>query len=335
MRLRDKLSFFRGFGSKPSTVLITRKGETGWNYCEGWENTLKELNLPFRSFHVGNKPKKIQALFSHLKKNPPELILLSCGDHHLFNLHDTEEKRDFWRSLKSKTVCFCSERVVNSPFPDSEAKTRSAISAFDGFAYVDEFAGPLFDAAGKPAMWTTQFSDDKLFRERVPFEQRINQVYFRATLTNFGLKAVYDERRRLIESVAGDRSFVIHDRLLSSKDYAKELSAQRFVLRAASNCPGYVENFWNALACGCVTFHQKLPSDEVKSLGLITPGKDFLEYDASKPDELIARVHEVLKNWREFKTVSERGRQTFLEKYTLRIFLERLLEFANTMVRTK
>ncbi len=335
--LAGKLPFLQNPGSPPSTALIMGDwlGTNFWNYCEGWENTLAEMNHPFRAYHVGSKPKKIKALFSQLKKNPPELVLLPCGDHHLFHLHDTEEKRDFWRSLKSKTICFCLERVVNSPYPASEEKTKSAIDAFDGFIYVDEFAESRFADAGKPALWSCQYSDERLFYPRVPYEQRQNQIYFRASLNNVGFEKVYEERLALIARVRSAPGFMIHDQLLSPKIFAEELSTQRFVLRTASNCPGYVENFWNSLASGCVVFHQKLPASEVRSIGIVKPGRDFIEYDASKPQELIAQAQEVLKNWRDYQTMAETGRQTFLAGFTLRKFLEKLLNFADTQVKTK
>jgi hypothetical protein len=216
-------------------------------------------------------------------------------------------------------------------------KTESAIKAFDGFLYVDEFAESLFARSGKPAIWVNQSSDDKFFYPRTPFESRHNHVYFRATLTNFGIEGLYNERRALIEKVRNSASFNIHERhdSLSDDSYANELAMQRFVLRTASNCNGYVENFWNAIASGCVVFHQKLPATEVKSIGLLKPDVDFLEYDAARPNELIKRCEDVLRHWQDYKVVAETGRQTFLAKYTLRIFLQRLLRFADEMVVNK
>jgi hypothetical protein len=184
-------------------------------------------------------------------------------------------------------------------------------------------------------MWTPQFSDEKFFHPTMPYEKRKNHIYFRGTLTNFGFKGIYDERIAVVEAIKNNGSFVIHSNLLSSKEYAAELGEQRFVLRAASNCPGYVESFWNLMACGCVVFHQKLPKEEVKSAGLLLHGRDFLEYAGSNPAALLGQAEDVLKNWLDYKKVSEAARQVFLEKYTLRIFLEKLLRFADTVVKIK
>jgi hypothetical protein len=307
-------------------------GSTNWNYCEGWMNCLSEFKVPFRAFHCGDDPDEIKQLFKYIGKNVPELIILSCVDHHAYYLHDTNEKRAFWQSLKSRKVCFNQERIVNSPFPLSKEKTMSAIQAFDGFIYSDEFAKPLFEASGKPSLWSVQFSDEKMFCPRFPFEDRSEKVYFRATLTNLGIEGVYSERRALIESVRNDDVFAIYSDLLPSVKFAKELSQQRFVLRAASNCPGYVESFWNTIASECVVFHQKLPADEVHSIGLLKDGRDIIEYDPQKPEILIKMARDATKNWRDYRKIAEAGRKTFLENFTLRIFMKKLLDFADTKV---
>lgn len=258
-------------------------------------------------------------------------MLLSAGDHHMHFLHNTEAKQGFWKSLKAPTLCLCTERVLNSPFPESEEKTRSALRAFDAFFYFDEFAQALFRESGKPSKWAPQFADEMLFRPRHNYEDRLNRLYFRAQVMNFGLEGVYSARRALVDAVRNHPCFDVHEATknswLTPVQYAEKLAEQRFVFRTPSNCPGWVENFWTAMASGCVVFHQALPADEVKSRPLLVPGKHYVEYDMSNPQALLKQAEDAVKNWGDYRHISENAVAVFRERFTVRHIIADMLQF--------
>jgi hypothetical protein len=255
--------------------------------------------------------------------------MLLCGDHHLCYLHDAEPKREYWRKLKLPVVCLNNEGIIDSPFPNSLTKSLSAIATFDAFLYVDEFADHVYAGTGKPAMWVTQFTDHTLFKPRKPFADRSERVYFRAQLSNFGISGVYSPRLNLIAAINNNPVFDIHRRLLPPTKLAKELGAHRFLLRAPSNCPGYVEAVFSGMAAGCAVLHQKLPPEQVRSRALLIPGKHFVEYDLADPEALIAKAREMQKNWGDYQTVAEAGREVVLQNFTIERFMSQVISFAS------
>lgn len=314
---------------KVAVVTADVLGGNCWNWCESWINAVKRLGVRHKGFHVPNDRDSIDSMFDALRIEGFDIILLSGGDHHLHYLHNEEWKRDKWRELKSKTVCVCMEKVVDSPFPESLDKTRSAINTFDAFVYMDENADELFDQCSKPTKWVTQFSDHHLFRPQRPMIFRKRKLYFRGQLSNFGIDGVYHERLQAAKNIADHRAFQIHRTLLKPRQYAKELGRQRFVMRMPSNCPGWVENFWNAVASGCIVIHHRLPDGESRSNRLLTPDVHYLAYELDDIASLIDRANSIIQDWRSYRHIADSARMLFLENYTVDRFIENTLRFAN------
>lgn len=315
--------------SRPRVLLITPSwsGNRCWNFADGWARALTQLGISYVWLRVGESEEALPAFYAEAQRINPDVVLVSCGDHHLSHTHDAEWKRDQWRKVHAPTLCFCNERVKNSPFPDSVEKTESALKLFDGFFYVDEFAADLFERSGKPQRWVSQFADDSLYRATYPLERRKGDIYFRAQLSNFGLQGVYDRRRRLIEAVRDDPLFSIHGELVSPRRFARSLAQQRIVLRAPSNCPGWVEAFWSAVAAGCIVLHHSLPPNEVRSRDLLSPSIHYVGYDADKPEQLREIAADVRKNWGDYARIAEAARAVFLESFTIRKFVQDALNF--------
>lgn len=318
-------------GSSPRVAVVTPwKSDLAWSFREGWLRALNDLGISHVEFNVPGE-KHVNRFFRKLTQTGADVVLLSGGDHHMPFLHNTEAKQDFWKSLKSPVLCLCMERVINSPWPGSEEKTRSAIRAFDAFYYFDEMAEPLFRDSGKPSKWVPQFADEVLFHPSRPYEDRFNRLYFRAHVTNFGIEGVYAARRALVDAVRNHPCFDVHESSktswLSTAQYAEILSKQRFVFRTPSNCPGWVENFWTAMASGCVVFHQALADDEVKSRALLVPGKHYVEYDMSNPEALLKQAEDAVKNWGDYRHISENAVAVFRERFTVRHVISDMLQF--------
>lgn len=322
----------RTLGSAPRVAVVTPwKPGVAWCFRESWLRALSDLGVSHVEFFLTKGERHVHRFFRELKRTNADVVLLSGGDHHMHYLHDTEAKQDFWKSLKSHVLCMCIERVMNSPWPESEEKTRSALRAFDAFFYFDEFAEPLFRESGKPSKWLPQFADEVLFHPTCSYEDRFNRLYFRAHFTNFGVEGVYAARRALVDAVQNHPCFEVHQAnkgsWLTPEQYAETLSKQRFVFRTPSNCPGWVENFWTAMASGCVVFHQALPVDEVKSRPLLVPGKHYVEYDMSNPPALLKQAEEAVKNWGDYRHISENAVAIFRERYTVRHVVSDMLQF--------
>jgi ADP-heptose:LPS heptosyltransferase len=330
----NKLSFpsYSWTRSQPKIDLVLA-GEPGspfsWAQREGWARALIDLGMLNRIFWVWDNPNIITHLFESLKQTTADFVMILSGDHHQYHLHNTPEKKHFWKELKTPVVCHCAERILGSPFKDSEQKTRSALATFDVFVYIDELSASLFDQSGKPSLWITQYVDETVFVSKLPYEERKNQIHFRGQWDNFGIPGVYEKRRRLIERVKNNPVFDISEAykpLLTIAQAVEMKAGFRFALCAPANCTGYAA-VYEALACGCVAFQYELFADEKRSRSLLNPGYHFISYDPEDMDKFISEAEYAVRNWQDFKQIAEQGREECLAKHTIKKRMNEILKF--------
>ena len=172
-----------------------------WNLREGWVTALQQLGCLNDVFWTVNDECVIEKLFKKIEISVADFVLIMNCDHHQFYLHNTPRKKDFWRQLPLPSLCFSTEKVLNSPFPRSQELTESAINTFDAFIYIDELSNSLFESSGKPSLWVPQFCDGTLFENLPELKNRNPLVLFKGKITNFGIPGVYDRRLKLVSSL--------------------------------------------------------------------------------------------------------------------------------------
>jgi hypothetical protein len=305
--------------------------EFSWNQREGWARALIELGCLNQLFWVWDNPLLLEQLFDSLRYSEADFILIMCGDHHQYWLHDSEKKREFWRALKKPSVCHSIERILNNPFKDSLGKTRSALRAFDAFIYIDELSETLFSK--KPSLWIPQYVDETVFRSTIPFEKRINKVYFRGKTKNYGIAGVYKDRRELLTALLKDNDFELSDSSINPmtiSEAAGQKGSYRFVLNAPANCTGYSASLYEAMACGCVVFNYELSPEEVKSKALFKEGVHFISYNKDSVLDLLNKAKGALANYVDYKIMSEEALTETLEKHTIKKRALEVIDFINS-----
>lgn len=320
--------------SKPRIDLLlagTPDGVFSWDQREGWARALMNMGMLNNVYWTRPQPAAVTQLFEDLRRSDADFVLLVCGDHHQYYLHDTKEKKSFWKILRKPSICHSIERVLASAFPDSETKTRSALETFSGFVYIDELSATLFESTGKPSLWIAQYADETVFRGEVPFAQRKNRVFFRGQTQSQSGGGVYQARKEILEKFIGDPRFAISEAyqnpLLTYAQAAKMKGEYRFVLNAPANCSGYSASLYEALACGCVVFQYRLPDIEVKSRRLFTNEVHYIEYDANDSKDLERKVQHALSHWRDYEAIASVGMQECLEKHTISKRLVEVIDF--------
>lgn len=322
--------------SSPKIDLILagpQESAFSWNQREGWANTLTERGFLNNTFWVWDEPNIINYLFASLRQSSADFVLILSGDHHQYHLHNTLDKQFFWKNLNIPSICHCAERILDSPFRDSEQKSKSAIEAFDAFLYIDELSATLFDQSEKPSLWIPQYVDEKVFLSKLPFQNRKNRIHFRGKWDDYGIHGVYYLRRKLIEKIKNYDIFDISEayKPLLTVDQAAELKASfRFVLNAPANCPGYSSALYESMACGCSTFQYELHEKETLSLSLFKPGVHFLPYNPEKIDEFLSEADYAIKHWQDYQQIAKQGMEECLEKHTINKRTSEILNFLET-----
>ena len=321
--------------SLPKIDLIVPGPESlpfSWNQREGWISTLKKNNMLNELYWIWDDQKLIEGLFASLEKSTADFILILCGDHHLSCLHNSEEKKRMWNRVSIPVLCHSIERVLGSPFPNTVEMTKSAVSTYDAFIYIDELSAHLFESSGKPNMWIPQYIDDEIFRSEVPFESRENRIYFRGKTITYGIEGVYSQRRALLTAIQHDPLFCLSEadeKAAPIQVAAAEKAEYRFVLNAPANCTGYSSSLYEGLACGCAVFQYSLPGLERKSNSLFRPGHHFVEYSAADTDAFLQQARYASQHWKDFKEIARQGYEECLSKHTIEIRLQQVIDFMN------
>jgi ADP-heptose:LPS heptosyltransferase/glycosyltransferase involved in cell wall biosynthesis len=312
-------------------IILPGPPGTPFSWCqrEGWVHALIRAGMLNRVYWVWDNAHVIRRMMQDLSQSEADFIFAMSCDHHMPYLHDSPEKVEFWRSLHLPVVCHCAERIVGSPFPDSEQKTTAALNVFDAFVYVDELSESLFQAVGKPSLWVPQYVDEMLYRGGA-FEGRTNKVFFRGQVANFGVSGAYAARARLLSYVRDNPLFELSEAykpLLTPHQAAKLKASYRFVLNPPANCSGYSSSLYEAMAGGCAVFQYILPPAEVHSRRLFQPGRHFISYDEGNPAALAAQAAEACHNWQDYARVAREGMEECLSKHTIHRRLSEIIEF--------
>lgn len=306
--------------------------EFSWNQREGFARALIDLGMLNQIYWVWDNEAILTNFFNDIKHSSADFILIMCCDHHQVWLHNTEQKRDFWRKLKVPSVCHSIERIIDSPFPDTLAKTKSALRTFDAFIYIDELADELFVQSKKPALWVGQYVDETVFKPYVPFNQRTNKVFFRGKIENYGIERVYKDRRRLFDALSQHPCFEFSNSSvnpLTMLDAAKLKASYRFVINLPATCTGYSASLHEALASRCVVFQYKLPREEYKSRALFKDNVHFISYDKDDTDGLIKLVQDAIENYADYEQVAQNGYEECLTKHTIKKRILEVVDFIN------
>lgn len=295
---------------------------------ESWKIHFQRNEIPFEWIvHQEGRLEKTA------KKILPESLVVLLNDHHLDEL--TGFLRSTGRHGRGRDdglwVGVSTEKVIGSVFPESEEKTKACAGLCHLMAHFDPLAADLIRGEGADALFVHQYADSLTFRPWHPFAKKQAGVLWVGKLPAGQTPGEYDRRARLFEAVRGRRGFfwrqACHPDLPIQK-IVRERDFYQGLLNLPSNCPGYTATFFEHLAMGAVVLQYRTGTPWPEGLA---PGRHFLEYDPDRPEELVARLEEVLKDPGQFSRMASEGQQACLARHTLQHRLQAIFRRLHTL----
>jgi len=282
---------------------------------ESWAVLLKDLGVPYRWIvHREGEPGKTA------KKIGPQGLVILLNDHHLADLSGHLRQTNRYGRGRDERIWLglSTERIVGSPFPASEEKTRWAAGLCHLVAHFDPFGGDLIRQEGAVPLFIHQYVDGLTFRSRKKFEEKIPKVFWVGKLPSGKTVGEYDRRARLWEAVRGLQGFSWREACRPDLSIAKvvlERDGYQALLNLPSNCPGYTATFFEHLAMGAVVLQYQTGTPLPQGL---QTGRHFLEYDPEQPGRLTDLVAGVSADPSRFRAMALEGREVCLNTHTLR-----------------
>lgn len=257
-------------------------------------------------------------------------LVILLNDHHLGNLISYLHQSGKYG--KGRDSCawigVSTERVVGSPFPSSEEKTRACARLCHLMAHFDPVAGKVIQSEGAEPVFMHQYVDAITFKSRTPFAKKKRGVFWVGKLPEGNIQKEYDSRKRCFEAIRQLDGFSWRRACrpdLSMAKIVKERDSYQALLNLPSNCPGYTATFFEHLAMGAVVLQYYTQSAHPEGL---VPGKHFLEYDPDRPEELVSLIQRVAGDPNRYESMAVEGRKACLCGHTLSHRLKALLEKA-------
>ncbi|HEX9048764.1 MAG TPA: glycosyltransferase, partial [Verrucomicrobiae bacterium] len=307
-----------------------------WFVREGYVEALKASGNLGRVFYVPSWQKdelQTRELFEYLQHPESDAIFLMDTLWHAQQVHATEEWRQRWTQCPAKKIMFAFE-CMNNPviranpkwWQDNIKAVEKAAACVDAVIYAHEIDGDLFRQYGLAALWQPFAVDPSIFPPLKKFEDRQARGFFKGKAERFyNDDNCYRERRELIAYLRQHApNVVVEDQYSSSgggvlernQQFIREMGEYQIVVGLPSLSPTMVVRPFEAMLSGCVFFQNRIAGEE--SNELFKDGEHLIQYDASKPEELVRKINEVAADPARGRCIAENGRQEVMAKHTIR-----------------
>lgn len=282
---------------------------------EAWQVLMQKAKIPFRYIrHREGKPERTGRAIG-----PRDLVIL-LNDHHLSDLTDYLIGQGGYGRGRDERIWLgmATERVVGSPFPRSEEKTRACAQLCHQVTHFDPSAGEVIKAAGARPHFCHQYASTDLFVSPQPWSGKKNAILWTGKLTVAGHEEAYGLRRQFFGSIQNLPGFIWRDAAQENREMNEVISEKdgyKGLINLPSNCPGYTANFFENLAMGACCFQHHVEGP--MPLGL-AEGETHLKYDIDQPGSLRELCERFLREPEQFRALAERGRVACLRHHSLR-----------------
>lgn len=304
------------FSGKPGVCLVVPDHRVfPWSMREAWQVLMQKAKIPYRwiRHREGYGEKTCRSIGAR------DLVIL-LNDHHLADLTEyLLQQGKFGRGRDERIwLGLATERVIGSPFPKSEEKTRSCARLCHLVAHFDPLAGVLIKEEGAQPHFCHQYASTDLFVSRKPWAQKKDGIFWAGKLTVTGHAEAYNQRRALFHSIQDFSGFSWRDAAKENQPLAQvvaEKDEHKGLINLPSNCPGYTSNFFESLAMGGCCFQHRMDSEVPRDLA---EGETHLAYDINQPDSLRQICERFLREPSHFQNLAQRGREACLRHHSLR-----------------
>ncbi|MDT3695773.1 MAG: glycosyltransferase [Ignavibacterium sp.] len=310
-------------GSKPKIDLLLPNGNMhSWHLKEAWVVNLRKHNLLNRAFYTDSN--NYQHFFDYLKKGTnSDFIFALGGDHHLFYLHDSQQKIELWHRYKKSKVCYSYESTIDSEYNFYKNRAENASRVFTHFLVADEKDIQFYKERNNKAAWFPQFVDEKFFFNNNPFDKRINKVFFKGKLWS-----EYKQRQRIIDSLINVKSIELLDGYINNSELVSNYNKYKAVINPPGVFGGFNVRTFEALSSGNLLF-QFLPENRPLNNGLFKHFEHLIYFNPKDTTEIVNHIFDFLSDTESYKTIAENGCNEVLNYHTLEKRLQTLLDFVN------
>lgn len=300
--------------------LVLPPGRHSWNLGEGWSRTLQRLGWLGSVFHAHDR--NCNQIFDHIRHSKSDLIILMGGDHHLSFLHDTEAKRDVWRGIRMPSLSICYETILDTMFPGSIEKSRSAAQTFSHFAVCDEKDEAFFAEIGAPVTWMPQCADpETFFPDSTP---RRPLIFFRG---KYDLALHYQVRSNLLKRLQMEPTFHFMDKEVDDETLTTSYRTFLGTVNLPGVFMGYNVRTFEALASGCILLQHHIP-ERPKNHALFSD-RHLLLYSSDHPDDLVRLTRDIVSAPGDYAALAADGREAFLSGHTIEHRIRQLVGFVD------
>jgi ADP-heptose:LPS heptosyltransferase/glycosyltransferase involved in cell wall biosynthesis len=317
----NKVNYIENRGSKLKIDLVVPPNSNhSWHLKEGWIHALRNRGILNNLFYVNER--HTQNFFNYMKTGgKSDLILSLGGDHHLYFLHDSEEKRQLWANYKKDKVCYSYESTADSIYDIYRTRMNTALRVFTHYLVADENDIPLYKQSNKEVIWFPQFVDDKLFTSFIPLESRQQSMFFKGKLWS-----EYVIRRIVIKALVDAKLCTIVDQFLPTSELINYYNSFRVAINPPGVFGGFNVRTFEALACGNILFQFK-PQNRPLNNALFEDGRHLFYFNAQNIPGLIKKVESISKDFEYFRSVAEAGHTEVLNHHTIEKRIDTLIDW--------
>jgi len=286
-----------------------------WSMREAWQVLFQKAKIPFRwILHREGKAEMA------IRKLGPHDVVILLNDHHLSDLTKYLMQKGIYGRGRDERIWLgiATEKVIGSPFPESELKTRDCARLSHVVAHFDSRAGELIQAEGAVSFFCHQYASTDLFIPRKAWANKKNGVFWSGKLSVGDHQGAYRLRRSLFDEIQNLPGFHWRDAAQENRNLAFAVSEKdmyKSLINLPSNCPGYTANFFENLAMGGCCFQHRM--DFPMPMGLVEE-ETHLGYDAENPETLRECCERFLREPDMFRAMAERGQAVCRRHHSLR-----------------
>lgn len=308
---KKRLNIIKHIGSEPKIdLLVPPSSLHSWHLKEGIINNLRINGLLNRVFYTTQE--HFNHFFDYLKKDcSSDLIFAIGGDHHLYYLHDTQQKIDLWNRCKIAKICYSYESTLDSTYSFYNARALSASKVFSHFLVADENDLSFFKQNGREAIWFPQFVDTRFFVNKIKFDNRKTKVFFKGKLWN-----EYKQRQNVIKSLKEYNLVEIVEEYLTNSELVNKYNEFKAIINPPGVFGGFNVRTFEAMATGNLLF-QFLPNGRYLNNSLFKHNEHLIYFDPNNISQLIKILQDFQKRPELFEQIAKNGFNETVENHSL------------------
>ncbi len=299
-------------------LLLPFSNKHSWHLGISWVLNFRKAGLLNKVFYLDEN--NYEYFFDYLKKGAnSDLLLALGGDHHLYFLHDTNDKRELWRKYKNPKVCYSYESTIDTIYPVYKKRAKNAKKVFTNFLVADELDVNFYPKA--KSIWFPQFADTSFFSNYINFSERENSIFFKGKLWD-----EYKLRKTIISTLYDNELISIESGFITNSELVQRYNKFKSIINPPGVFHGFNVRTFESLACGNLLFQFK-PKNRPKNNSLFIDNTHLIYFDENDFGNLLEKILEFYENPEEYKQIAVEGYNEVKEHHSVNNRINTFLEW--------